>query len=163
METLTHPLLDEATVSQLRSTLLADETSWQDGRKTAGYQAAEVKNNLQLDRNSKIAKGNSQLVIEKLESDPLVKSFALPSHIHGVMFSRSGIGQGYGMHVDNAYMSSGRSDLSFTLFLSEPESYEGGGSVHSNLARQQASEAAGWPVDHLSQHKPACSGNSHCW
>ena len=126
MEPLTHPLLDEATVSQLRATLLADETSWQDGRKTAGYQAAAVKNNLQLDRNSKTAKENSQLVIKQLESDPLVKSFALPRHIHGVMFSRSGIGQGYGMHVDNAYMSSGRSDLSFTLFLSEPESYDGG-------------------------------------
>ncbi len=66
------------------------------------------------------------LVVTKIISNPLIKSFTLPSLIHGVMFTKSLPGNGYGMHVDNPYMPSGRSDLSFTLFLNEPENYEGG-------------------------------------
>ena len=126
MEIFTHELFDAATLNSLRSILLDGEQFWEDGRKTAGVQAAKVKNNLQLDRNSDVAKKASELVINQLKSDPLIKSFSLLRRIHGVMFSRTGVGQGYGMHVDNAFMSSGRSDLSFTLFLNSPKEYEGG-------------------------------------
>ena len=146
MDPLTHPLLDEATVKELRANVMADDSTWQDGRKTAGYQAAKVKNNLQLDHNSKTAKKASQQVIELLESDQLIKSFCLPRQIHGVMFSRAGVGQGYGMHVDNAYMSSGRSDLSFTLFLSEPESYEGGSLCIQTVQDSQKIKLPAGPV-----------------
>ncbi len=126
MDLLTHQLLNEAEVNEMRDSLLADESSWEDGKKTAGYQAAQVKNNLQLNRSSELAQKTSQQVINRMLADKLVKSFSLSRRIHGVMFSRTGEGQGYGMHVDNAYMQSGRSDLSFTLFLSKPENYEGG-------------------------------------
>ncbi|MFL0769476.1 MAG: Fe2+-dependent dioxygenase [Prochlorococcus sp.] len=126
MQCLIHPLLDENKLSALRLALLDDQANWQDGRKTAGSQAAAVKNNLQLDRRSELSQTKCSEVVDVLRSDLLIKSFSLPRKIHGVMFSRAGTGQGYGMHVDNAYMSTGRSDLSFTLFLTDPESYGGG-------------------------------------
>lgn len=61
-----------------------------------------------------------------MQSHPLVQAAAFPRHIHGILFSRSGVGEGCGRHVDNAWMAGGRSDLSFTIWLSDPSSYEGG-------------------------------------
>ncbi len=126
MEYLTHTLLQPSKTRILVEQLLAEKSSWQDGRKTAGNQAAKVKNNLQLDKQSKIAIENSELVKNHMQNDQLIKNYCLPKRIHGLVFSRTSNGQGYGMHVDNAYMKSGRSDLSFTLFLSEPNNYKGG-------------------------------------
>ena len=146
MDILTHQLFDAPQMTVMRSVLLEDEKCWQDGIITAGSQAAQVKRNLQLDRKSQIAKDVSDQVIRRLKSDKLVKSFALLRRIHGVMFSRTGVGQGYGMHVDNAYMSSGRSDLSFTIFLSEPDSYEGGS---LNIQTVQESKRVKLPAGHI--------------
>ncbi len=126
MDYLTQPLLDSASKSNLLTRILEKNSSWQDGRKTAGTYASEVKNNQQLDRLSQESIECADKVIGQIRSNQLIKSFALPRKIHGVMFTRTSAGQGYGMHVDNPYMSSGRSDLSFTLFLSSPDSYEGG-------------------------------------
>ena len=126
MEYLTHSLLDKSEALEITKKLKADNSSWQDGKKTAGRLAAEIKNNFQLDKSSKISKEIKELVVTKIISNPLIKSFTLPSLIHGVMLTKSLPGNGYGMHVDNPYMPSGRSDLSFTLFLNEPESYQGG-------------------------------------
>ena len=126
MEYLTHSLLDKSEALEIVKQLKADNSSWQDGKKTAGSLAAKIKNNFQLDKSSNISKEIKELVVTKIISNPLIKSFTLPSLIHGVMFTKSLPGNGYGMHVDNPYMPSGRSDLSFTLFLNEPESYQGG-------------------------------------
>ena len=126
MEYLTHSLLDKSEALEITKKLKADNSSWQDGKRTAGSLAAKIKNNFQLDKSSKISKEIKDLVVTKIISNPLIKSFTLPSLIHGVMFTKSLQGNGYGMHVDNPYMPSGRSDLSFTLFLNEPESYQGG-------------------------------------
>ena len=126
MDYLIHQLFTEEESNQLLEKILIDNFSWMDGKKTAGEQASKVKNNLQLDRESKTSIDCSLAIRKKLISDPLIKSFSLPKEIHGIMFSRSGPGQGYGIHLDNPYMSSGRSDLSFTLFLSSSESYQGG-------------------------------------
>ena len=126
MEYLTHPLLNKSEALEIKRKLKTETSSWQDGKKIAGSLAAKIKNNFQLDKNSKISNEIKDLVVKKMTSNPLVKSFTLPSLIHGVMFTKSLSGNGYGMHVDNPYMPSGRSDLSFTLFLNEPEDYEGG-------------------------------------
>ncbi len=127
MEVLIHKLIDSSLAQEILECLQsAPISSWVDGRKTAGSHAAISKNNLQLDRDSIVSKKQSQRIIEKIYSDTLVKSFTLPRRLHSLMFSKSTTGMGYGTHVDNAYMSTGRSDLSFTLFLSDPESYEGG-------------------------------------
>ena len=126
MEYLIHSLLNKSETLEIIQRLKAETSSWQDGKKSAGSLAAKIKNNFQLDKSSRISNEIKDLIVSKMISDPLVKSFTLPSIIHGVMFTKSLPGNGYGMHVDNPYMPSGRSDLSFTLFLSEPENYEGG-------------------------------------
>ena len=126
MEYLTHSLLEKTDALEIVKELKAEKSSWQDGKKTAGSHAAKIKQNFQLDKQSKISIEIKDIIINKIISNPLLKSFTLPSLIHGVMFSRSFAGDGYGIHIDNPYMPSGRSDLSFTLFLNEPKDYQGG-------------------------------------
>jgi len=126
MEYLTHSLLEESDAMEIVQKLKAEESSWQDGKKTAGSHAAKIKSNFQLDRKSKLSLEIQDLIINKIISNPLLKSFTLPSLIHGVMFTKSLTGNGYGTHIDNPYMPTGRSDLSFTLFLNDPKEYQGG-------------------------------------
>ncbi|ABX09187.1 Fe2+-dependent dioxygenase [Prochlorococcus marinus] len=126
MELLIHQLLSKEESKKITSNITKDNSCWIDGKTSAGSYAAKVKNNLQLKKDSEVGVTNSNKVNNKLTSDQLIKSFALPRKVHGTMFTRSSVGQGYGMHVDNAYMSSGRSDLSFTIFLSSPNEYQGG-------------------------------------
>ncbi len=126
MDYLTHQLLEQSAVKKLVEQLLQDKASWEDGKKTAGSYASLQKNNLQLNRKSKTSIEISESIRNKMKSNPLIKSYSLPRQFHGINFTRTGEEQGYGYHVDNPYMSSGRSDLSFTLFLNEPEDYQGG-------------------------------------
>ena len=126
MEYLTHSLIEKSEAHEIIKKLKAEKYSWQDGKKTAGSHAAEIKSNFQLDRNSELAVELRDIIVNKIISNPLLKSFTLPSLIHGVMFTQSLAGHRYGSHIDNPYMPSGRSDLSFTLFLNAPEDYEGG-------------------------------------
>ena len=126
MNYLTHQLLDSEELEILRKNLDKEELCWDDGKQTAGKHAAEVKNNLQLRRDSNISKKFSELITKKILSNDLIKSFSLPKNIHGTIFSKSKSGMKYGRHIDNAYMSSGRADLSFTIFLNCKENYEGG-------------------------------------
>ena len=126
MEYLTHSLLEKSDALEIVKKLKAEKYSWQDGKKTAGSHAAKIKHNFQLDKKSEISVELENLIINKIISNPLIKSFTLPSLIHGVMFSKSLSGDGYGTHIDNPYMPSGRSDLSFTLFLNDPKEYQGG-------------------------------------
>ncbi len=126
MNYLTHELLDSEELEILRNNLNKEELFWEDGKQTAGKHAAELKNNLQLKRDINLSKKLSELIIKKILSNDLIKSFALPKKIHGTMFSKSKSGMKYGSHIDNPFMSSGRADLSFTIFLSSKENYDGG-------------------------------------
>ncbi len=126
MNYLTHQLLNPQEVNLLNKNLISKDLPWEDGKKTAGNHAAKVKDNLQLDRSSNISKKCTELIEKKLLNDVLIKSFALPKRIHGTMFTKSLKGMKYGRHIDNAYMSTGRADLSFTIFLSEKDKYSGG-------------------------------------
>ena len=137
MEYLIHTLLDQSKARYILEDLLKSDSDWQDGKKSAGSFAAEVKRNLQLNKASQKSLKNSQEIRDLIEKDELLKSFCLPKSIHGVMFSCASKGDGYGTHVDNAYMSSGRSDLSFTLFLSEPDDYLGGELCIQNIQDSQ--------------------------
>ena len=126
MNYLTHQLLNPKEIELINSVLNRTDLTWQDGKKTAGNHASKVKNNLQLDRESSISKKFTELIEQKILNNILIKSFALPKRIHGTMFSKSMQGMKYGRHIDNPFMSQGRSDLSFTLFLNEKVNYKGG-------------------------------------
>jgi len=126
MNYLTHQLLNPQEINILKKNLTLKDLPWEDGKKTAGNHAAKVKDNLQLDRNSNISIKCAGLIEKKILNDVLIKSFALPKRIHGTMFTKSLQGMKYGRHIDNAFMSSGRADLSFTIFLNEKDKYSGG-------------------------------------
>ena len=126
MNYLINQLLNSEELEILRKNLDKKDLFWEDGKQTAGKHAAEVKNNLQLKRDVNLSKKFSGLIIKKILNNDLIKSFALPKKVHGTMFSKSTIGMKYGRHIDNAYMSSGRADLSFTIFLNCKDKYDGG-------------------------------------
>ena len=126
MNYLTDQLLNSEQLDAIRKTLDKKDLCWEDGKKTAGTHASLVKNNLQLDRNSEVSIKLSQLIKKIILSNQLIKSFALPKQIHGVMFTKSSKNMHYGRHVDNPFMSSGRSDLSFTISLTNKNFYKGG-------------------------------------
>ena len=126
MNYLTDQLLNSEQLDAIRKNLDKENLCWEDGKKTAGTHASLVKNNLQLDRNSEVSIKLSQLIKKIILSNQLIKSFALPKQIHGVMFTKSSKNMHYGRHVDNPFMSSGRSDLSFTISLTNKNSYKGG-------------------------------------
>jgi PKHD-type hydroxylase len=103
--------------------------AYEDGRASAGLIAREVKNNLQVKRDAEAAKKCAPLLLEALRRNATFYAAALPHRIHGPIFNRYDVGMTYGSHVDNAIMAddhSVRSDVSATLFLSPPDSYEGG-------------------------------------
>ncbi len=163
MEYITHQLLNPSQVKKLNTELLGGQSEWRDGKETAGVQAAQVKNNLQLDRQSSLAIQKSEEVIALLEENPLIKSFSLPKYIHGLMFTRIREGEGYGVHIDNAYMSTGRSDLSFTLFLSDPINYSGGELLIQNFQgrrdfKLKAGEIIIYPSNYLHSVEKVTSG-----
>ena len=126
MNYLIHQLLNPKEINLIKNELEKESQDWEDGKKTAGSQASLVKNNLQLNRESEISKKLSYLIKKKILSNPLIKSFALPKIIHGMMFTKSINNMKYGRHIDNPYMSTGRSDLSFTISLTDKGTYEGG-------------------------------------
>ena len=126
MNYLTCQLLIHEELETINKNLKNQKELWEDGKKTAGSYASKVKNNLQLNRNSELSKKYSELIKRKILSNQLIKSFALPKLIHGIMFTKSQKDMYYGRHVDNPFMSTGRSDLSFTISLTNQDSYEGG-------------------------------------
>ncbi|MDN3918919.1 Fe2+-dependent dioxygenase [Roseateles violae] len=117
---------------------------WQDGRATAGAQAATVKNNEQLPAGSEEARALQALVLQALEKHPLFFSATLPKRVLPPLFNRyAGASNHYGRHVDQAvrYLPGGtqrvRTDISCTLFLSDPGEYEGGELVIADTYGEQ--------------------------
>ncbi|NOT55237.1 MAG: Fe2+-dependent dioxygenase [Deltaproteobacteria bacterium] len=105
------------------------QASWIDGRITAGHQSERVKRNLQLPEDSPAARELGAIILAALSRNALFISAALPRRIFPPLFNRYEPGMIFGAHVDNALRGSGnplRTDLSATLFLSNPEDYDGG-------------------------------------
>jgi PKHD-type hydroxylase len=123
-------VLSKAEVAEFRG--IMDGVAWEDGRSTAGAQSALVKDNEQLPPDSEVSRKLGARVIRALTASPLFISAAIPRHIFPPLFNRYATGKHFGVHVDNAVRGdplSGlriRTDLSVTLFLSEPEEYDGG-------------------------------------
>jgi PKHD-type hydroxylase len=100
-----------------------------DGKQTAGWHARLVKHNQQLDQHTVEASRLQTLVQTALQQNAVFQSAVLPQRINPILFSRYECGMAYGSHVDNAFMGDHprlRSDVSLTLFLSQPETYVGG-------------------------------------
>ena len=123
-------LFSKDEVRHIRAKL--DAADWQDGKMTAGAQSAEVKQNRQLNPTSDTARELGQLILQRLGQNPLFLSAAIPNKILPPMFNRYESGETFGVHVDNAVRVNPftqerlRTDLSMTIFFSEPEEYDGG-------------------------------------
>ena len=123
-------ILDESAVAEFRCAM--DAAAWEDGRSTAGAQSAMVKFNEQLPVDGTLARTLGERIIVALMANTTFVSAAVPLHIFPPLFNRYSNGHHFGEHVDNAIRGdrlSGlriRTDLSVTLFLSEPEEYDGG-------------------------------------
>lgn len=143
-------LLNEQQLAMIGATLHSDAAHWVDGRVTAGHQGALVKNNEQLDEASATAHKLGDVIIAQLERNPLFISAVLPCKVYPPMFNRYGEGMHFGNHVDGAIRQSPRTgqklrtDLSATIFLAAPDSYEGGELVvESDYGVQRARLCAG--------------------
>lgn len=121
-------VLSTAQARALRARI--DAASWVDGNATSGVQSALAKKNQQLPEKSDAAVQAGAEVLAALESNALFFAAALPLKVFPPLFNRYGAGDGFAAHVDNAVRMRPdmklRSDLSATLFLSEPEEYDGG-------------------------------------
>lgn len=109
-----------------------DAADWVDGKVTAGHQSAQVKRNRQLSEQHPLAQELGTLILQRLSANNLFMSAALPRKIFPPLFNRYEGGEAFGYHVDNAVRGIAgsaervRTDLSATLFFSDPDSYDGG-------------------------------------
>jgi PKHD-type hydroxylase len=164
-------VLDAAEVARFRREL--DAAQWTDGRETVGAQGAQVKRNLQLPDASPLKEQLGQAVLNALARSPLYFAAALPLKTIPPRFNRYEGGGHYGFHVDGSVMTVAgaegrapmtlRTDLSCTLFLSEPEEYEGGELVVSDTYGQHevklpAGDLILYPSSSLHQVAPVTRG-----
>lgn len=143
-------VLSKSEVADFRRIMDAEE--WEDGRSTAGAQSAEVKQNEQLPPDGRTARMLGERVIRALTGNPLFVAAAVPLHIFPPLFNRYGEGKYFGEHVDNCIRGDHltglriRTDLSVTLFLSEPDEYDGGELVIDEYAGERRIKL---PAGHL--------------
>jgi PKHD-type hydroxylase len=123
-------VLNKAEVAEFRAAM--DAVAWEDGGSTAGAQSAMVKRNEQLPPDGETSRKLGERIVKALIANPLFISAAIPRHIFPPLFNRYGTGHHFGVHVDNAIRGDPltgmriRTDMSVTLFLSEPGEYDGG-------------------------------------
>lgn len=160
-------VLSKAEVAEIRRTL--DTEGWVDGLRSAGPQASGRKHNQQLDAASPVFAPLSQRVAQALKRHPLFVSAVLPATLLPPMFNRYEGGGHYGNHIDNAIQTdrfSGRqvrTDVSTTVFLSEPDEYEGGeliveDSFGSHEVKLDAGDAIVYPSTSLHRVEPVTRG-----
>ncbi len=161
-------VLNKEQVEAARQQLAGAE--WVDGRVTAGYQAQEVKRNAQVKEGTAAANSVGEMVLTGLARSPRFMSAALPLRVFPPMFNSYAGGQTFGTHVDTAIrqvMTTGmriRTDLSATLFLTEPEDYDGGDLVvEDSYGEHRVKLAAGhmvlYPATSLHRVEPVTRGN----
>lgn len=123
-------VLTPAQVAEIRQRL--DAADWVDGKATVGAQGAQVKKNRQLPELSPVGMELGQIILKALVNNPLFFAAALPMRYMPPLFNRYEGGEHYGFHIDGSVRNipgsnlSLRTDLSCTLFLCEPEDYDGG-------------------------------------
>lgn len=154
-------------LATIRATI--DAAAWIDGNATSGVQSALAKRNEQLPEESAAARRAGGIILDALAASPLFVAAALPLKVFPPLFNRYGEGQGFGTHVDNAVrIRRGsdfriRSDLSATLFLADPASYDGGELViEGQFGEQRVKLPAGhmvlYPASSLHHVTPVTRG-----
>lgn len=142
-------VLTPAQVAEARR--LLDSADWVDGRVTAGHQGARVKHNQQIPAEHPIAAQVGRGILQTLATNPLFMSAALPLHVMPPFFNRYEGGQTFGTHVDGSIrtLPGGqriRTDLSCTLFLTDPGDYDGGDLV---IEDTYGTKAVKLPIGHM--------------
>ena len=146
-----------------------EQAEWGDGKVTAGYQSAKTKNNQQLAEGDPLAREISTAMLQRLWNNPLFVSAVLPNKVYPPLFNRYSGGGAFGYHIDNAVRAikgspeQVRTDVSATLFFSEPESYDGGDLViQDTYGEHRVKLAAGdlvvYPASSLHQVEPVTRG-----
>jgi PKHD-type hydroxylase len=162
-------LLDAGQLQFLRQRLDAQDAPWVDGRVTAGHQGVHVKQNMQIAEGSALAAELGDIVLGALERHPLFISAVLPNRVYPPMFNRYQGGMHFGSHVDGSIRllpGTGarlRTDVSATLFLAPPESYDGGELViEDTFGTQSVKLPAGhmlvYPASSLHRVNPVTRG-----
>ncbi|MCK5726571.1 MAG: Fe2+-dependent dioxygenase [Thiotrichaceae bacterium] len=146
---------------------LLKDAQFVDGKLSAGQQAKEVKNNLELDRNSPLHNQLNNVVMNSLMQNKQFNDIALPLRVATPFYVRYTKGMNYGLHVDNPVMGplgqQYRSDISTTIFLNDQEAYEGG-ELHietpfgEQLVKLDAGDAVVYPSSSLHQVREVTSG-----
>jgi PKHD-type hydroxylase len=160
-------LVTPAQCAEIRA--LIDAADWIDGNATSGAQSALAKRNEQLPEDSDAARRAGRIVLDALAASPLFVAAALPLKVFPPLFNRYGGGQAFGTHVDSAIrIRRGsdfriRSDLSATLFLADPDSYDGGELViEGTFGEQRVKLPAGhlilYPASSLHHVTPVTHG-----
>jgi PKHD-type hydroxylase len=150
---------------------IMDGCAWEDGRSTAGAQSALVKSNEQLPPDSEISRRLGNRIVSALAANPRFISAAIPLHIFPPLFNRYAAvgGHHFGIHVDNAVRGDHltglriRTDLSVTLFLAEPDEYDGGELVvedayGSHEVKLPAGDLVVYPASSLHMVTPVTRG-----
>lgn len=157
---------DTASLTQITKQL--GSLKWVDGRATAGKTAREVKRNEQANLKNPMGEALRNQLQTAIAGNAIVKAAGRPRAFSRLMISKTADGGHYGAHVDNAMMNAAgtgmmRTDLSFTLFLSDPASYEGGDLVvhHSGMTQSikgEAGEMVLYPSSSIHEVTPVTSG-----
>ncbi len=146
-----------------------EQAEWADGKVTAGYQSAKTKHNEQLAEGDPLAREISTAMLQRLWNNPLFVSAVLPNKVYPPLFNRYRSGGTFGYHIDNAVRAikgspeQVRTDVSATLFFSEPESYDGGELViQDTYGEHRVKLAAGdlviYPATSLHMVEPVTRG-----
>ena len=166
--TITNLLTDDE-LAGLRRRLLRDDAAWVDGRATAGWQGASVKHNRQVAEGSRLAEACQAIVQAALVRCKDFQAAALPKTLYPPMFNRYGPGMTFGAHVDGSlryHPRTGlalRTDLSATLFLSDPQDYDGGAleisdSFGIHAVKLKAGDLVLYPATSVHQVTPVTRG-----
>ena len=158
-------VLTKEEVAHCRSVL--EGTQWVDGKITAGAQSALAKHNLQVPEDAPQARALGEIVLRALARSQAFNSAAVPFRVFPPLFNRYDVGMKFGAHVDNAIRFIAgpnirvRTDLSATLFLTEPDDYDGGELVIEDTYGDAEREVRRRRHGALSRHQPAPRGGDH--
>lgn len=153
-------ILDQSEVAALRAA--TDKLEYVDGKTTAGRYARDVKQNVQA-KPSKALDAIMEKVRNSLIRSEVFVSAARPKKFARTLLSRYRSGMEYGLHVDDPIQKGSRTDLSFTLPLSQPDEYDGGGlviddGIEERVIRLQAGDAVLYPTSALHRVEPVTRG-----